>query len=601
MESFENTLAVLAQAEWEPDAQELINQFAVSIFRQISSRLERLTPPYEAPSLEALRSYTTVLSLSGSPAEALDMVEIYWTSVLHPTGVIPWMDVIRGFAKEGREDSIRMVMEKMERCGAILDQSGHEAMTLMLAKENHVRALQTVYERKIANDLKPTMAATEAAMKAAIWNSMSAWARRLFESLPHDPTPETRDIILLWAAAQGEKPDQLDQRLEDMASKYPEIRLTLTIATINTLVEYAVTCQRQDSVESYVSLAHKWGLQPDTQTYILQMDSRMQAGDIRGAIALFQEFESECLTEEMDVLLLNKLVTNLCYAKHVEVDHDTILLLVDRLIERKGRFAPETLGALCYTLLYRRDLQGISDLLRPLIDSYSTQEISRIRGGFIQYISDMKESAENAWEAYELLNLAFPATPVRIRTNIMTVFFKRNRCDLACLVFGHMRQKENADHRPTANTYAMCFHGIAGAADADSLQLVHNMLKLDVEVGLSTRVLNGLMLAYAACGMPDQAMDFFREILHSEEGPSEQTLTIFFRVCESYHNGVEEAGKMMEKLKSLDIRINSEIYTAYIGALAGHCELERAAEAIRTMESRIGHPPTSFTFVPCFP
>ena len=128
-----------------------------------------------------------------------------------------------------------------------------------------------------------------------------------------------------------------------------------------------------------------------------------------------------------------------------------------------------------------------------------------------------------------------------------------------------------------------------------------NMLKLDLEVGLGTRVLNGLMLAYAACGMPDQAMDFFREILHSEEGPSEQTLVIFFRVCESYHNGVEEAGKMMEKLKSLDIRINSEIYTAYIGALAGHCELERAVDAIRTMKSRIGHPPTSFTFVPCFP
>ena len=122
------------------------------------------------------------------------------------------------------------------------------------------------------------------------------------------------------------------------------------------------------------------------------------------------------------------------------------------------------------------------------------------------------------------------------------------------------------------------------------------MLKLDLQVAPTTKIRNSLMLAYAACGLADQAMRIFRDILHSEEGPSERTLVIFFRVCESYGNGREEATKMMEKLKSMDILINDDVYNAYVGALGGHCELELAVQAIKQMESQTGSSPTTLTY-----
>ncbi|WEW57957.1 hypothetical protein PRK78_003424 [Emydomyces testavorans] len=595
LKNLENTMFVLAQVGCEPDAMELLNKLAKVIYAQVCRRNERTKPPHQDPSSDVLRSYISILGSTGSSLEALGILETYWKPVLHPEGTLPWIDVINGLAREGKESEIPVVMGKMYRCGVTLDPASHEEMIKLLATESSVDALKIIYEMALPDGLRPTAVSTAFVIAIAVRNSMMDWAITLSETLPECPTPESRDAILLIAAARAEPAESIEKRLESMAAKDPEIKHSMTIATINPLLEHANTIQRRDLVEEYLNLAQKWGLEPDAQTYMLQMDAKIQEGDIDGAIALFENLNLEALTDQSDVLMLNRILKQLCSSQYADIDYDTILSFVDRLVETNGRFEADTLGALCQILLYRHELESISSLLRPIIDKYSTDELSKISESFVRFISDSRESTEDAWEAYELLNMAFPNTSVRIRTDIMTQFFQRGRSDLACLIFGHMRQKERGDRRPTAHTYAMCLQGISRAADSSGLNLVHNMLKLDLEVGLTTKVLNGLMLAYAACGMPEQAMDYFREILHSEEGPSEQTLMIFFRVCETYHNGAEEATKMLEKLKSLDVRIDSGIYNAYIGALAGHCEVERATEAIKAMESKVGLGPSTLT------
>jgi hypothetical protein len=127
------------------------------------------------------------------------------------------------------------------------------------------------------------------------------------------------------------------------------------------------------------------------------------------------------------------------------------------------------------------------------------------------------------------------------------------------------------------------------------------MLKLDLEVDLDTRIRNALMLAYAGCEQPEQSMEVFREILQSKEGPSHKTITIFFRVCETHYDGVQEAMKMMQKVKLLEIDVDRAMYTAYIQALAAHREFDRATEAIENMESQTRQGPNHNTCVPkCF-
>ncbi|EER24001.1 pentatricopeptide repeat containing protein [Coccidioides posadasii C735 delta SOWgp] len=595
LESLENTMFVLAQAGCEPDAVELLNKLAKAIYIQISHRNERAESPHLEPTPVILRSYVSILASTGSPLEALNIVETYWETVLSPEGIIPWLDIISGLAKEGKESEIPVVMGKMDRCGVVLDPNSHEEMVKLLAAENNVDALRKLFELELPNGLQPTATSTAFAIATAVRNSMVDWASQLSESFPAYPTPESRDAMLLLAAAKSEGAENIQKILDSMSARNPEIKTSMTIATFNPLLEHANMTNRLDLVDEYAELARKWGLQADAQTYMLMMDSKLREGDLDGAIALFANVDPEGLAEQTDVVMLNRILRQLCSTQYVDVDYDTILSFVDRLIEARGRFEAETLGALCQVLLSRHELESISGLLRPVIDQYNADELSTISESFVKYISDQNQSTEDAWEAYELLNMAFPNTSVRIRTDIMTQFFERGRSDLACLVFGHMRQKERGPRRPTSHTYAMCLQGISRAADSQGLHLVHNMLKLDLEVGLTTKVLNGLMLAYAACGMPEKAMGFFREILHSEEGPSEQTLMIFFRVCETYHSGVEEATKMLDKLKSLDVRIDRGIYNAYIGALAGHCQVEKATEAIQAMESKIGAGPSTQT------
>jgi hypothetical protein len=133
--------------------------------------------------------------------------------------------------------------------------------------------------------------------------------------------------------------------------------------------------------------------------------------------------------------------------------------------------------------------------------------------------------------------------------------------------------------------------------DAKNLELVHNMLKLDVEVDLNTRLLNELMLAYACCDMPDKSMEIFRDILQSEEGPSTRTILAFFRMCEKHHHGTQEAMRMMDKVKLLEIEADRRLYTAYVEALAAQCEFELATQAINKMQEEIGYSPTYDSYV----
>ncbi|KAK2867931.1 hypothetical protein FQN49_003330 [Arthroderma sp. PD_2] len=591
LENLEFTLNALATAKLSPDASAIVTKLARRIFLKIQLQLENQLGPDKQPSIDAFRSYISILSAS-STSQALRFTRAYFQINPNLRSVLsPWVNIMKACEDQGYQSRFPAVIKNMEDCGIILDTTIQERISVPLAKENSIKALEFMAGLPIERSTTTNICL----LKSALWNSMIPWATQIATYLPSQPTPETRDALLLLSAAQGDSIDSISQQLDTMAAKNPEIRSTMTIDTVNTLIEYANTINRTDMAEQGTQIAQKWGLSPDPRTFLLQMHSRIAAADINDAVVLFQKLDSEYEIDASDAPVLNNLITQLCRVENSSVDFDTVNFLVQRLLEADGRFDPTTLSTLCKVLLYHGDLEGVSSLLRPIIDGYDFTELVQIRQPFIDYIKDMDQPTDSVWEAYELLKLAFQTTPVSARTEIMMVFFKRQRSDLACLVFGHMRQRGDFDGRPTEDTYAQCFQGITETADPDGLHLVHNMLKLDLEVLPTTKIRNSLMLAYASCDIADQAMGVFREILHSEEGPSEQTLVIFFRVCESYHNGLEEANKMMQKLKSLDILINEDVYNAYVGALGGGCALELAVEAIKAMESQIGSPPTAFT------
>jgi hypothetical protein len=123
------------------------------------------------------------------------------------------------------------------------------------------------------------------------------------------------------------------------------------------------------------------------------------------------------------------------------------------------------------------------------------------------------------------------------------------------------------------------------------------MLKLDLEVEPTTRVRNGLMAAYNACGQPFTAIiDHFWKILASREGPTMSSFALALRACETWiPQGAMEARKTIAIMQSWDLEITKEIYDCYIGAIAGQCEFENTIELIEDMENDIGVPADAFT------
>ncbi|KAA8649997.1 putative mitochondrial respiratory complex I chaperone (Cia84) [Aspergillus tanneri] len=587
-ESLENMLFVLSEIQCLPESRLVVQKVARFAYLELCADhgfgFNQISRP-------AIIAYINIQALYGNPEEARHVVEYFWNRI-QKTSPSPWLTVIRGFAMNNDKTQLRRTAEKLNDYGIKFDCTSQEELVKVLIRHDLPEAVKTIFECPLFGCEEPTFAAKEAVVKYAILKSETAWAEPIFRSLSQISITETMGITLLWEAAHGKDASGIADMVRLLAAKTPEAKESLDMSCVNNLLEYANTIGDPRLAEEFAALAAQWGLQANVQTDLLLLESYVQAGDVDGMLrGLKQLRDTKSLALE-NLPLMNKLITMLCLSEQENTSMDQISSFLDPLFENNVRLESETLAALTRMLLSRHDWEGVSELLRPRLALYDSEERTRVRNALTDFITDQSQDGTDAWEAYELLRLAFPETGVSMRTDIMTSFFNRDRSDLAFLVFGHMRQAEEFSRRPKPDTYAKCFQGIARTQDTQHLETVHNMLKLDVEVDLNTLLLNRLMLAYAACDMPEKSMEVFREILQSEEGPSHKTIGIFFKLCAKHHNGAQEAMRMMEKIKVLGIELDRRLYTAYIEALAAQCEFDLATEALENMHSEIGQLPT---------
>ena len=590
-ESLENMLFVLSEIECLSEARDEMIKLARGVFQFLSDENGFCFDKVNRP---ALIAFMNLLSMNGKPEEAHHYLNLFWrrARTWKPS---PWLTIMKGYAMKNDRGQLRTIIDDLERRGKGFDRGSHEELTKMLISRGVWDSAKTVYECPISSCQSPSLAVKKAVIKSAVLNSDVEWATPAFESLSQHPLTETMDVLLLWEAAHGKAASNISEQVKLWISENPELKSLLTTSCVNSLIEYANAMGNSQLGAEFAQLAHRWGLEPDMQMHLLVLESRIIAGDLKGALESMRYLNEFGSTAFQDIRLVNKLIEMLCSFGRQDDVFDQVSSFLDPVFESNMHLWPSTIAAMVQMLLYRNDVEAVSELLRPRLGSFEDNGRRTIRKVLVAFIKDYTQDIHHAWDAYGLLKIAFPETGVMERTDIMTSFFKRDRSDLACQVFGHMRQFDEFAKRPKPDTYAKCFQGIARTADAKNLELVHNMLKLDVEVDLNTRILNGLMLAYAACDMPEKAMEIFHTILQSDEGPSWYTLPIFFKVCEKHYNGTLEAIKMMTKLKRLDLNAYRRIYTSYIEALGAQCELNRAMEAIDNMQSEIGVAPTSNT------
>ncbi|KAH6649878.1 hypothetical protein F5144DRAFT_25404 [Chaetomium tenue] len=551
--------------------------------------------------------------LAKGDTKSIARVRVFWTLVL------------RGLAKEGREAELLAEWEKAQEAKVEYMPPVHEIMTTFYASRDRIEETKQWFEKAIhANWLRSPKSYMEV-VRFALRNGEEEWLQPIFEDLINsNPQKEWWDVIFQWAVLVMDKGvEDIKQMIQVMSAQPAGKDGTGSVrpdaATIDALIIAAIEKQNPYFAERFLSLGAELKIRPRASTYILQMDYRLDAHDFSGVQAIYDKLLKGEVTvsQDEDLPVLNKYLRALCAAP--EPDLGRILDVTADLEQRHATLEPETVVSLCMIFLRNDNQYEVIDTLSLHTVSYSLEERAQVRRAFVEYCLDRRVSTARVWDCYSLLRQFFPETEPDERVRLMDAFFARNRPDMACYIFGHMRSQGNLDQRPTADMYVRCLEGLGrhpeetgigggaiggigggggGGGDGEgesSLRMVHNMLKMDTTVQMDTRLYNALMIAYAACGEPDVAVEFWRDITDSAEGPSYASLAIVFWACELLPFGDRTARGVWQKVQRMDLEVPQDVFWAYCGAIAGSGHLEEVIRLIRGMDASVGYGPGMMT------
>ncbi|MCJ1469843.1 hypothetical protein MMC07_008486 [Pseudocyphellaria aurata] len=592
-----NSLALHAsKLSLNDDRSRIHNQLAVLLSEELGKRRKKSSDEGESlvPLKDDILPLIQVLSLSGDSLRAREIVERHWYPDLVHAGRSMWVHILRGFAREDNNKEILNTIERMQKHGVPFDSKAHQSVVLYYTRKGDVPMTKKWYQQPIADSKKPTAHADACVLRLCLRNDEFEWGTPIFKAMLEKNPESIRDwsVVFEWAAARGKGVDEIERMMEVMVRRNEDNERSVhpNIETINALVELANSKNDSYTAERYVALGQKWGFQPNAETYLLQLDYRIKVGDLAGARVVYDQLQSEHITENQDIPLANRLIVALCAQQGQRFD--VIMAIVEDLNERKVRFEPETVAALTKLHLDRGDHHDLVDLLHTHLFHFGLDQRASIRDIFVEFCLDRSKSTARVWDAYSILHKIFPETEVETRTKFMKEFFDRQRGDMAFDVFGHMRQKPaGSGERPMVDTYVAFFEGIAKCRDLETLQMVRNMLNLDPEIEINTRLYNGLMLAFTSCGQPHRALEFWADIIHSREGPTYSSIQIALRACEDADTGAQNARDIWARLKRFEIKITAEICTAYIAALAAHELLDEGMNIVGQVQRETGVKP----------
>ncbi|GAP83213.1 putative pentatricopeptide repeat domain-containing protein [Rosellinia necatrix] len=555
-----------------------------------------------------LHSYLVALSQYGRAMEAKDMFlanlpdskQLIATEFQPRHSLLP---VINGLAKEGQELALHDVVIEALKSGIPYDVSIHSAMTSYFAQRDNFEATKIWWNKPIRKGLHPAPVAYYDILQFALRTNQQEWAMEVYEDLiVHLESGEWSESKACWDVSYqfaflllGKSIDHIEHMfkvaLERNADK-PKIQPN--IGTINSLLKCAVDKDDPYAAERIISLSKTMGFEPDLSTYILQLEYRLHAKDEGGAYATFLALRNlETSSSVREVAVLNKLIRTLCESSRP--DYEKILEVTNYLEQRHVTLEPETVASICMAFMNNDETYEVIDTLSLHTAHYSIDERRMVRKSFVGYCLDRKNSTQRVWDAYALLRQFFPEVENEDRVTIMDAFFDRRRADMACHVFGHMRAHDNLRHRPTLETYVRCLEGLGRCPDEESLRIIHNMAKMDATIQMNTTMYNALMIGYIASDAPYRALEFWKEVTNSPEGPSYASLEIAFRAYQIQSEGDAPARELWAKMTMMDVDVPEHVYAAYLTALAAHDHLPDVKALLEDSESIIGKRPDFLT------
>ncbi|KAF2796573.1 hypothetical protein K505DRAFT_373062 [Melanomma pulvis-pyrius CBS 109.77] len=555
-----------------------------------------------------LAQFIKLLSLHGSSLEARDIAAKAFSGPLDPRGAKEekqtvrwaWEHVLKGFARENNEEELLKTANFMRERSVPFTSQMQSVLVTFFAQKPDLEQTKYWYSQPVIapNDKErsPRASTYAAILKACALSGDLTFGQQVVASLlKNTPNKAAWDAIFIWSAAIGKGVDEVDRMMNVMVRRNAESGQQEThpdIDTINDLVEFSMAKRDPYSAERYITLGEKRGILPNEKTFTMQMQYRLSTKDVDGAKAAYFGLQGNLTSDEKSIEVINQLIQALCESKYQQFEE--IMAIVDDLHERKAKLTPETVAALCILHLRRGEAIDAMDVLQVHVHHYSPPQRAMIYEQLVKFLLDGQNSTADAWDTYQILRQVFPETPRGDRIRVMNEFFARRRSDMACHVFFHMRNHDHPSVSANKDVYTAAFTGFARNADAESLELAHNQLKLDLGVEMDTKIRNSLMLAYAATGNNKRALEFWSEIVASEEGPTYNSIAIAFRSCEGMPFGDEHAKPIWRRLKQMDLEIDKQIFTAYLGAIARNQLHDEAVSMLETVEEEYGFTPDLF-------
>lgn len=389
--------------------------------------------------------------------------------------------------------------------------------------------------------------------------------------------------LFSWTLSTGKSVEEVDRMMEVMKRS---TGLKPRERTINGLIRTANSRNDPYLAERLLTLGKKWNVNPGGTTYLLQMDYRLSVGDVEGARSAYQKLQSVDVEGDSDLPRINKLIYGMFSSG--KYDFNTIMSVVEDLSNRHQRFEPETVAALSVLHLQRDEYHDVADLLTTHVHQYSAGERAVVRDTFVRFCLDRRNSIARVWDTYMIFQQVFDEADREVRMRIMTEFFTRRRADMAVHVFNHMRKHTREDTIPDTDTYAATLAGIAKLKDDQSLEIVHNAIKLDMNIEPSTKLSNALMYAYASCGEARYSTNFWIDICDSKEGPNHSSIMILFYACSKMSFGEKRAVSVWNQLGQLDVALSRDLIAMFLAALSANQCYSEAYEVVEECVDRFG-------------
>lgn len=481
----------------------------------------------------------------------------------------------------------------------------HATMTSSFAELDHDAEgeLRYWFQKPIAGEKMATPDAYLALIKFSFrTDRQPEWLVTAMQTLcDSNPPKPWWDIILKWALYQGKDISDVKHMIDVMVQlNQRDESVRVDIFTVNGLLAIAVEAKKALLAERANALASEMGLMPTARTYALLLEARIIGQDNTGAASAFEDlihcgpFYSGSKFNEV----ANMYIKYLCSGTWAKFEE--ILSVLSRVERQQGELEPETVVALCTKFLKDDKIMEVIDTLGLHLKQFSMAERRLVREQLVSYCLDKAISTARAWDCYSLLRQFFPETSRAQRMQLMEGFFGRKRADMASRIFGHMRAHPDDAIRPDLDAYVACLEGLGAYPDSDSLNMIHNMFKMDNMIQPDTRLYNAFMIAYTGCKDPQRAFDFWRQITNSQEGPTYRSLELIFRACQILPYGYDKAKIIWERMERLEVDVPAHVYDAYILMAAGQGKLDKVKDMLLSRQTGYDAEPTDFQYVPDF-